>query len=210
MRYEQTFANSQWFNNCEPLVLSFGVDTFNAANHKRQNCIANIGGGQDGNSGRITISGGEVHAYGGDDAAGIGTGEETTSGPNIWADNITISGGTVEAVGGGYGAGVGAGQDAEVGTITITMDSGPVYVSGRSGNDCGWWAGAFGAYDEDDRGTLNIGKGVKTMSIETDYSWSTIHVEWNPVAFAQQRCHVQLRTCDHPGYTAETCIYCKH
>jgi hypothetical protein len=172
---------------------------------------AGIGGGQDGNSGRITISGGEVHAYGGDDAAGIGTGEETTSGPNIWADNITISGGTVEAVGGGYGAGVGAGQDAEVGTITITTESGSVYVSGRSGNDCGWWAGAFGAYKEDARGTLNIGKGVKTMSIETDYSWSTIPVEWNPVAFAQQRCHVQIQTCDHPGgHTAQTCIYCKH
>ena len=172
---------------------------------------AGIGGGQDGNSGKITIKGGEVHAYGGDDAAGIGTGEETTSGPNIKADNITISGGAVEAVGGGKGAGVGAGQDAEVGTITITMESGSVYVSGRSGDDCGWWAGAFGAYDEDDRGTLNIGKGVKTMSIETDYSWSTIPVAWNPVAFAQQRCHVLIQTCDHPGgYTAETCIYCKH
>ena len=172
---------------------------------------AGIGGGQDGNSGTITISGGEVHAYGGDDAAGIGTGEETTSGPNIKADNITISGGAVEAVGGGKGAGVGAGQDAEVGTITITMDSGSVYVSGRSGNDCGWWAGAFGAYDEDDRGTLNIGKGVKTMSIEKDYSWSTIPVAWNPVAFAQQRCHVLIQTCDHPGgHTAETCVFCKH
>ena len=98
-----------------------------------------------------------------------------------------------------------------MGTITITMESGPVYVSGRSGNDCGWWAGAFGAYDEDDRGTLNIGKGVKTMSIETDYSWSTIPVAWNPVAFAQQRCHVQIQTCDHPGgHTAQTCIFCKH
>ena len=172
---------------------------------------AGIGGGQDGNSGTITISGGEVHAYGGDDAAGIGTGEETTSGPNIKADNITISGGAVEAVGGGKGAGVGAGQDAEVGTITITMDSGSVYVSGRSGDDCGWWAGAFGAYDEDDRGTLNIGKGVKTMSIEKDYSWSTIPVAWNPVAFAQQRCHVQILTCDHPGgQTAQTCVFCKH
>ena len=185
------------------LVFAYGNDHSNGFG-------AGIGGGQDGNSGRITIKGGEVHAYGGDDAAGIGTGEETTSGPNIKADNITISGGAVEAVGGGYGAGVGAGQDAEVGTITITTESGSVYVSGRSGNDCGWWAGAFGAYDEDDRGTLNIGKGVKTMSIETDYSWSTIPVAWNPVAFAQQRCHVQIQTCDHPGYTAETCIYCKH
>ena len=166
---------------------------------------AGIGGGQDGNSGKITISGGEVHAYGGDDAAGIGTGEETTSGPNIWADNITISGGAVEAVGGGKGAGIGAGQDAEVGTITITSESGSVYVSGRAGNDCGWWAGAFGAYDEDDRGTLNIGKGVKVLSIEKDYSWSTIPVALNPVAFAQQRCHVQLTTCDHPGATVKDC-----
>ena len=31
------------------------------------------------------------------------------------------------------------------------------------------------------------------------------------VAFAQQRCHVLIQTCDHPGgHTAETCIFCKH
>ena len=192
------------------ITISGGL-VFAYGNHHSDGFGAGICGGQDGNSGTITISGGEVHAYGGDDAAGIGTGEATTSGPNIKADNITISGGAVEAVGGGKGAGVGAGQDAEVGTITITMDSGSVYVSGRSGNDCGWWAGAFGAYDEDDRGTLNIGKGVKTMSIEKDYSWSTIPVAWNPVAFAQQRCHVLIQTCDHPGgHTAETCVFCKH
>ena len=174
---------------------------------------AGIGGGQDGNSGTITISGGEVHAYGGDDAAGIGTGEETTSGPNIKADNITISGGTVEAVGGGYGAGIGAGQDAEVGTITVTTESGSVYVSGRSGDDCGWWAGSIGAYKEDARGTLNIGKGVKVIGI-TDFNngitWTDIPVELNPVAWIYERCHVQLKTCDHPGYTAQTCIFCKH
>ena len=166
---------------------------------------AGIGGGQDGNSGKITITGGEVHAYGGDDAAGIGTGEETTSGPNIWADNITISGGAVEAVGGGKGAGIGAGEDAEVGTITVTSESGSVYVSGRAGNGCGWWAGAFGAYKSDYFGTLNIGKGVKTLAIESDYTWSTIPVALNPVAFAQQRCHVQLTTCDHPGATVKDC-----
>ena len=174
---------------------------------------AGIGGGQDGNSGTITISGGEVHAYGGDDAAGIGTGEETTSGPNIKADNITISGGVVEAVGGGYGAGIGAGQDAEVGTITVTTENGPVHVSGRAGNDCGLWAGSIGAYKEDARGTLNIGKGVKVIGI-TDFNngitWTDIPVELNPVAWIYERCHVQLKTCDHPGYTAQTCIFCKH
>ena len=174
---------------------------------------AGIGGGQDGNSGKILIVGGEVHAYGGDDAAGIGTGEETTSGPNIKADNITISGGTVEAVGGGYGAGIGAGQDAEVGTITITTEDGDVYVSGRSGNDCGLWAGSIGAYKVDARGTLNIGKGVKVIGI-TDFNngitWTDIPVELNPVAWIYERCHVQLKTCDHPGYTAQTCVFCKH
>ena len=186
------------------ITISGGI-VFAYGNTQSDGFGAGIGGGQDGNSGKITISGGEVHAYGGDDAAGIGTGEETTSGPNIWADNITISGGAVEAVGGGNGAGIGAGEDAEVGTITITSESGSVYVSGRAGNDCGWWAGAFGAYKSDYFGTLNIGKGVKVLSIETDYTWSTIPVAWNPVAFAQQRCHVQLRTCDHPGATVEDC-----
>ena len=171
---------------------------------------AGIGGGQDGNSGKILIVGGEVHAYGGDDAAGIGTGEETTSGPNIKADNITISGGTVEAVGGGYGAGVGAGQDAEVGTITVTTESGSVYVSGRSGDDCGWWAGAIGAYKEDARGTLNIGNGVKVIGLLEQGDWFTIPVSYGQLGYAQQRCHVQLQTCDHPGYNAEACIFCKH
>ena len=171
---------------------------------------AGIGGGQDGNSGRITISGGEVHAYGGDDAAGIGTGEETTSGPNIWADNITISGGEVVAWGGGKGAGIGAGEDAEVGTITVTTESGSLYINARSGYDCDWYHGAIGSYRSDYFGTLNIGNGVKVIGLPEQGDWFTIPVSYGQLGYAQWRCHVQLATCDHPGYTAETCIFCKH
>lgn len=55
---------------------------------------AGIGGGCNGRGGKITIIGGEVHAYGGDNGAGIGGGVNGDSG------DITISGGLVEAVGG--------------------------------------------------------------------------------------------------------------
>ena len=74
-------------------------------------------------------------------------------------------------------------------------------------------AGSIGAYDADDRGTLNIGNGVKVIGItsfDNGITWADIPVASNPVAWIYERCHVQLKTCDHPGYTAETCIYCKH
>ena len=173
---------------------------------------AGIGGGQDGNSGKITIEGGEVYAYGGDDAAGIGTGEETTSGSNIKADNITIRGGHVEALGQGYGAGIGAGQDAEVGTITVSTQSGNLFIDAWAGDDCGVWAGSIGAYKEDYFGTLNIGNRVKVIAWIDPIQdvWGEVAVSDDPVAYVQQRQHVQLRTCDHPGYTPETCIYCTH
>ena len=171
---------------------------------------AGIGGGQDGNSGKITITGGRLEARGGNDAAGIGTGEETTTGPNIKADNITISGGQVSALGKGKGAGIGAGEDAEVGTINISTESGNLYISARAGDDCDWFHGAIGSYRSDYFGTLNIGNGVKVIGLPEEGDWFTVPVAYGQVGYAQWRCHVQLATCDHPGYTAETCIFCKH
>ena len=171
---------------------------------------AGIGGGQDGNSGKITITGGRIEALGGNDAAGIGTGEETTTGPNIKADNITISGGQVSALGKGKGAGIGAGEDAEVGTINISTESGNLYISARAGDDCDWFHGAIGSYRSDYFGTLNIGNGVKVIGLPEEGDWFTVPVAYGQEGYAQWRCHVQLATCDHPGYTAETCIFCKH
>jgi hypothetical protein len=64
--------------------------------------------------------------------------------------------------------------------------------------------------DEDYFGTLNIGNGVKVIGLPEQGDWFTIPVAYGQVGYAQWRCHVQLATCDHPGYTAETCIFCKH
>ena len=97
----------------------------------------------------ITITGGTVYAYGGDYAAGIGSGTGSnadgitiggdavvtavgslrgagigTGGPRssevLTASNITINGGTVKAYGGSTGAGIGGGAYSNVKNITIT------------------------------------------------------------------------------------------
>ena len=200
-------ANAVEINISGGYVEAHGNNVLHPNNSYYDSASAGIGGGCNGKGGKITISGGEVHAYGGDNGAGIGGGDNGDSG------DITISGGAVEAVGGGYGAGVGAGTLGMMNTITINNDNGPVYVSGRAGDDCGLWAGSIGSYFEVFRGPINIGNGVKVIGI-TDFdngvNWADIPVELNPVAWIYERCHVQLKTCDHPGYTAETCIYCKH
>jgi hypothetical protein len=202
-------ANPVEINISGGYVEAHGNNVLHPNNSYYDSASAGIGGGCNGKGGKITISGGEVHAYGGDNGAGIGGGNKGNSG------DITISGGAVEAVGGGYGAGIGAGSWGMMDIITINNDNGPVYVSGRAGNDCGLWAGSIGTYLEFNRdgGTLNIGNGVKVIGI-TDFdngvNWADIPVTSNPARWIYGRCHVQLKTCDHPGYTAETCIYCKY
>ena len=202
-------ANPVEINISGGYVEAHGNNVLHPNNSYYDSASAGIGGGCNGRGGKITISGGEVHAYGGDNGAGIGGGNKGNSG------DITISGGLVEAVGGTYGAGIGAGSWGMMETITINNDNGPVYVSGRAGNDCGLYAGSIGTYLEifRDGGTLNIGNGVKVIGI-TDFdngvTWADIPVASNPARWIYERCHVQLKTCDHPGYTAETCIYCKH
>ena len=112
---------------------------------------AGIGGG-DGASSKgggydaISISGDRtrVRSYGGDEAAGIGSGNEGNDSPG----SITISGGAnVTAIGGtknaalandgdvtyeaaDYGAGIGGGDNCPSGTITISGDKTVVYAEG--------------------------------------------------------------------------------
>ena len=84
----------------------------------------------------INISGGEVIAYAGVNAAAIGGGEDLDN-PAV----IHISGGMVQAHGdidGSYGAGIGGGQDSNGGTIVIS--GGTVYAYGgmdAAGIGCG-------------------------------------------------------------------------
>jgi hypothetical protein len=51
---------------------------------------------------------------------------------------------------------------------------------------------------------------VKVIGLPEQGDWFTVPVAYGQVGYAQWRCHVQLATCDHPGYTAETCIFFKH
>ena len=75
---------------------------------------AGIGGGYDGNSKNITITGGTVNATGGENGAGIGGGDYGSG------ENITITGGTVTARGGEASAGIGGGAEGSGEDITIT------------------------------------------------------------------------------------------
>lgn len=90
---------------------------------------AGIGGGYDGNSKNITITGGTVNATGGENGAGIGGGDYGSG------ENITITGGTVTARGGEASAGIGGGAEGSGGSgKNITITGGTVNASG--------WAGA--------------------------------------------------------------------
>jgi len=84
----------------------------------------------------INISGGDVSAYAGENAAAVGGGYQLNN-PAV----IHISGGTVRAYGNiddSYGAGIGGGQDSNGGTIEIS--GGTVYAFGgmdAAGIGCG-------------------------------------------------------------------------
>ncbi|MGN0342973.1 MAG: hypothetical protein ACI4DO_09285 [Roseburia sp.] len=82
---------------------------------------AGIGGGRDTVAGDITIKGGEILAWGGKYAAGIGCANAVGAGDGGTCNNITISGGTITAVGGENAAGIGGSDEGDVnGTIKIT------------------------------------------------------------------------------------------
>ena len=73
----------------------------------------NTNGGMTG--GAITISGGEIHAFGGNDAAGIGGGNNGT------VENIKIENGKIEAKGGNGATGIGNGK-GNTGNVNIEID----------------------------------------------------------------------------------------
>lgn len=80
---------------------------------------AGIGGGNDANGASVTVYGGEIHAQGGKNGAGIGGGHEFELGTGGEGGTLTVYGGTVEATGGQYGAGIGGGQWGDGGSVTI-------------------------------------------------------------------------------------------
>ncbi|WKY48993.1 cadherin-like beta sandwich domain-containing protein [Eubacteriaceae bacterium ES3] len=89
---------------------------------------AGIGGGEYGDAGTITITGGTVIASGRGLAAGIDGGSNGDGG------TTTITGGTVKATGAIYAAGIGGGDRGDGGTISIT--GGTVYAFHWVGENC--------------------------------------------------------------------------
>lgn len=76
--------------------------------------------------GNIVIEGGNITAYGGEYAAGIGSGGSI----KCTCGDITITGGNVTAYGGEEAAGIGSGSGSSCGTITISGGS----VTATKGN----------------------------------------------------------------------------
>lgn len=115
---------------------------------------AGIGSGLDGDVGTITINGGAVTAQGSSYAAGIGAGYRGT------ADSLTviINGGEVVAKGYSNGAGIGGGENRNGGTVIITGGSvtaeGGAFGAGIGGG------GSFNTYGGGgDGGTVTISGG---------------------------------------------------
>ena len=153
----------------------------------RNNCYgAGIGGGQDGDSGDILIYGGKVYGYGGMDAAGIGTGEETTD-HSIGTNNIHFYGGTVYAEGWGCASGIGSGEDAFCGYILIS--GGTIHAKGGSHEK----AMAMGSYDNHDETTISFGNHLEAWSTDRSAMY------YERPAFCRERKEVWIEPCNHDG-----------
>ena len=117
---------------------------------------AGIGGGEDiQTAGTITINRGNVTAYGGYHAAGIGGTSFVSAG------TITINGGTVTAIGGYRGAGIGGGVNGSGGTITISGGSVTAIGGGPSRG--------IGAARNGSNGTISLGWTNEQDFIYTSY-----------------------------------------
>ena len=91
--------------------------------------------GEEARAGVIKIAGGEIHATGGDNAAGIGGGQMC----NLTAGNIVVSGGVTVAQGGANAAGLGSGYvgsssgPRELPKGAVTISGGTVIAAKGSG-----------------------------------------------------------------------------
>ena len=100
------------------------------------NNAAGIGSGNDSQCGNITISGGTLTANGGKKGAGIGSSYYGK------CSNITISGGTITAQGGEFAAGIGSGYLSQCDAITI---SGGTIEEAQGGEKAAGIGSGFGA-----------------------------------------------------------------
>ena len=117
----------------------------------------------------LTLQGtGTLNATGGTDAAGIGSGNNSSCG------NITISSGTITAIGNGYAAGIGSGNNnSSCGNITIS--SGNVTASGgeyAAGIGSGWFYSTCGSITISG-GTVTASGGEYAAGIGSGYKDSS-------------------------------------
>lgn len=109
---------------------------------------AAIGGGGSCSGATIYIYGGDITANGGHEAAGIGCGQEASSGKDFY---VFINGGTVKAYGHDYGAGIGGGDG--VSGCNVNISGG--HVEAYGGTD----AAGIGGGEGGKGGTVEISGG---------------------------------------------------
>ena len=157
---------------------------------------AGIGSSQYADSaGYITIDGGLVKAYGGDEAAGIGGGD------GIPGAYVTINGGEVRAYGGKYASGIGGGEGAAGGAVAI--NGGIVLAVGNESAGIG--AGNGGSPHND--------LVIADLWMVQYWNWDKSEYDTAKAddRVSMARCiNVRIAPCTHPGYTAEDCPYHKH
>ena len=112
---------------------------------------AGIGGGY-GGGGTVTINGGIINATGGDNGAGIGGGYGG-------GGTVIINGGTVNATGGYNGSGIGGGLSQGNNTAFVTITGGNITATGK-GNGSGIGGGSKG------RAAINISGGTIKATAE--------------------------------------------
>ena len=131
---------------------------------------AGIGGGDQGSGGTVTIHGGNVTATGGLVAAGIGGGYHGSGG------TITIHGGTVKAIGGEEAAGIGGGGWSGSGG-TITINGGGVNATGGDGG------AGIGGGDGGSGGTFSTGTKGNAFIVASSISDKNNQTGWSGVIF---------------------------
>ena len=119
---------------------------------------------KNGSGGTLTIDGtGRLSATGGDNGAGIGGGEVTSSsslGSDYKLSHITINGGTIIAAGGNFAAGIGSsGSGANVDCSDITINGGTVTATGCVGG-----AGIGGGYNRNGANITINGGSVRAVA----------------------------------------------
>ena len=165
---------------------------------------AGIGGGGDGYGGTITISGGHVEAHGGDDAAGIGSGEEGWASNNIDGGTITITGGYIEAWGNDEGAGIGGGERAASGNITIA--GGTIVAHGGENS-----MAICGHDDSDGLRSITLGNEMMVTAERTFTAPERLDAITYRRDVVVQPCTHSDATCTVTGSThTHKCSYCLH